>query len=83
MISAVAAKSAAYADDAAEAAPLRADREHTKYERLIAAARAIPPIPTAVVWPCEAHALAVGPRGAASAASSAYAALLAATAEIT
>ena len=58
MISAVADKTATYTDDAAEAAPLRADREHAKYERLIAAARAIPPIPIAVVWPCEAHALA-------------------------
>jgi phosphate acetyltransferase len=47
-----------YADDAAEAMPVRADREHAKYERLIAQARAIPAIPTAVVWPCEAHALA-------------------------
>jgi len=48
---------AKYADDAAEATLLRADREHAKYERLIAQTKDIPAIPTAVAWPCEVHAL--------------------------
>jgi phosphate acetyltransferase len=58
MVSAPANKAAKYTDDAAEATPVRADREHAKYEQLIARAKALPAIPTAVVWPCEAHALA-------------------------
>jgi len=59
VVSAPSKTAAPYVDDAAaEANPVRADREHVKYERLIARARGIPSIPTAVVWPCEAHALA-------------------------
>ena len=62
MVSALTNQPEAYSDDAAEATVVRAEREHAKYERLIARATGIAPIPTAVVWPCEAHALA-GPRG--------------------
>ena len=58
MVSALTNQPEAYSDDAAEATVVRAEREHAKYERLIARATGIAPIPTAVVWPCEAHALA-------------------------
>src|SRR5262249_19833927 len=58
MASALTSQSAAYSDDAAEATVVRAEREHDRYEGLIARAKGITPIPTAVVWPCEAHALA-------------------------
>ena len=58
MAPALTSQSAAYSDDAAEATVVRAEREHEKYERLIARAKGIAPIPIAVVWPCEAHALA-------------------------
>jgi len=54
----LAAKPPAYASDAGEALVPRAARMHEKYERLITRAKGIPPIPTAVVWPCEEHALA-------------------------
>jgi phosphate acetyltransferase len=50
-------QSAVHEDDAAVATTLQADRKHVKYERLIAQAKGIPPISTAVIWPCEAHAL--------------------------
>jgi phosphate acetyltransferase len=50
--------------DAADAAIHHAERKHEKYEQLIARTQDIPPIPTAVAWPCEAHALA-GPVDAA------------------
>lgn len=57
MVSASAGKLAAHADDAAEITTPRADRKRDKYEQLIARAKGIAPIATAVVWPCEAHAL--------------------------
>jgi phosphate acetyltransferase len=44
--------------DAAEAHDPRPERHYEKYERLIRRTWAIPPVRTAVVWPCEAHALA-------------------------
>lgn len=49
---------AKYHDDVAEATPLRVERHHARYEHLITLTKDIPPIPSAVVWPCEAHALA-------------------------
>jgi len=55
---------AGFTEDAAESHVSHAERQHEKYERLIAQAKSIPPIPTAVAWPCEAHALE-GPVGAA------------------
>jgi len=48
---------AGYTDDAAETHVPRSDRSHRKFESLIARTRDIPAIATAVVWPCEAHAL--------------------------
>ncbi len=57
-------KMPAYSADAADAQVPHEERKHEKYERLIAYTRENPPIPTAVVWPCEAHALA-GPVDAA------------------
>jgi len=57
-------KPAAYTTDAGDTSVPRAAQTHEKYERLIARAKGIPPIPTAVVWPCEEHALA-GPIDAA------------------
>jgi phosphate acetyltransferase len=57
MVSALTKQPEAYSDDAAEAKVIRTEREHAKYEQLIARARSIPTIPTAVIWPCEAHAL--------------------------
>ena len=51
-------KLAAYATDAADTSAPRAKQTHEKYERLIALAKGIPAIPTAIVWPCEEHALA-------------------------
>lgn len=47
-----------FTEDAADAHSSHPERKHEKYERLIAQAQRIPPIATAVVWPCEAHALA-------------------------
>jgi len=55
---------AGFAADAADTQIPHAERAHEKYERLIARTRDIPPIPTAVPWPCQAHALA-GPLEAA------------------
>ena len=46
-----------YANDAAETSAPHSAQTHEKYERLIARAKEIPAIPTAVVWPCEEHAL--------------------------
>jgi phosphate acetyltransferase len=46
-----------FTDDAAESHVTHPERKHEKYERLIAQAKSIPPIPTAVAWPCEVHAL--------------------------
>jgi phosphate acetyltransferase len=46
-----------YTNDAAEANAPHSVQTHEKYEHLIARAKTIPAIPTAVVWPCEEHAL--------------------------
>jgi len=59
-----AVKPAAYMTDAGDTSMPRAVQMHEKYERLIALAKGIAAIPTAVVWPCEEHALA-GPIDAA------------------
>jgi len=56
---------AAYATDAGDTSVPRAARTHEKYERLVARAKSITAVPTAVVWPCEEHALA-GPTDAAA-----------------
>jgi phosphate acetyltransferase len=56
---------AAYATEASDTSVPKVVQTHEKYERLIAQAKGIPAIPTAVVWPCEAHALA-GPIDAAA-----------------
>ena len=56
---------AAYATDAGDTSVPRAVRTHEKYERLVARAKSITAVPTAVVWPCEEHALA-GPTDAAA-----------------
>jgi len=53
-----AVKPAAYATDAGDPSVPRATQTHEKYERLIAQAKSITAVPTAVVWPCEEHALA-------------------------
>jgi phosphate acetyltransferase len=53
-----------FSADAADAQLPHAERKHEKYERLIAYARDVPAVPTAVAWPCQAHALA-GPVDAA------------------
>ena len=53
-----------YANEACDTSPIRTAQRHEKYERLIARAKGIPAIPTAVVWPCEEHALS-GPIDAA------------------
>jgi phosphate acetyltransferase len=58
LASTLAVKPAAYATDAGEAPVSRVVQTHEKYERLIAQAKGIAAIPTAVVWPCEEHALA-------------------------
>ena len=55
---------AGFTDDPAESHISRGERKHESYERLIARAKDIPPISTAVVWPCETHALE-GPMDAA------------------
>ena len=47
-----------YTADSADADVRRVEQTHEKYERLIARCKAIPPAPTAVVWPCEVHSLA-------------------------
>lgn len=54
----------AYTIDAVDMTAHRAALAHEKYERLIAQAHGIPAIATAIVWPCEEHALA-GPVDAA------------------
>jgi phosphate acetyltransferase len=59
-----AVKPAAFTTDAGDASVPRAAQTHEKYERLIAQAKSIAAVPTAVVWPCEEHALA-GPADAA------------------
>jgi phosphate acetyltransferase len=51
-------KPAAYTTDALDPAASKGEQTHEKYERLIAQAKGIPAIPTAIVWPCEEHALA-------------------------
>ena len=48
----------AYAREPVDLTVHRTKSAHEKYERLIAQARSIPPIATAIVWPCEEHALA-------------------------
>jgi len=53
-----AAKPAAYTTDTGDSSVHRAVQTHEHYERLIAKAKAIAAVPTAVVWPCEEHALA-------------------------
>jgi phosphate acetyltransferase len=60
----VAGKPAAYTADAGDPPLPGSPRTHEQYERLIALAKSLPPAPTAVVWPCEEHALA-GPVDAA------------------
>ena len=64
MTSKPAVKPAAYTTEAGDASVPRAAQTHEKYERLIAQAKSIIAVPTAVVWPCEEHALA-GPIDAA------------------
>ncbi len=64
MNSNAAVKPAAYSVEAADPSPPRAEQTHEKYERLIARAKGTSAIPTAIVWPCEEHALA-GPIDAA------------------
>ncbi len=49
---------AGYGEDAADADILHPERKHEKYERLIESTRDIPPVPTAVVWPCKDYAVA-------------------------
>ena len=58
MVSNPAVKPATYTTEAGETSVPRAVQTHEKYERLIAQATSIPAVPTAVVWPCEEHALA-------------------------
>ncbi|HTQ70521.1 MAG TPA: bifunctional enoyl-CoA hydratase/phosphate acetyltransferase [Acidocella sp.] len=58
MTSNPAAKPAAYTTDTGDSSVHRAVQTHEHYERLIAKAKAIAAVPTAVVWPCEEHALA-------------------------
>jgi len=53
-----AARPAGYIIEAHDTGGSRVAQTHEKYERLIARAKAIPAIRTAVVWPCEEHALA-------------------------
>lgn len=55
-----------FVHDPVDAAFPRKERTHEKFERLVALARNIPTVSTAVVWPCEAHALE-GPVDAAKA----------------
>jgi len=64
MTSPPAGKPVTYTTDAGDMSVPRAIQTHEKYERLIARAKGIPAISTAVVWPCEEHALA-GPIDAA------------------
>jgi phosphate acetyltransferase len=54
-----------YTVEATDTSVPRAAQTHEKYEGLIARTKDIPAIPTAVVWPCEEHALA-GAIGAAA-----------------
>ena len=58
MASNIAMKPASYTAEAADTAVPRVAHTHEKYERLIAHTKDIPAIRTAVVWPCEEHALA-------------------------
>jgi phosphotransacetylase len=58
MASNIAMKPASYTAEAADTAVPRVAQTHEKYERLIAHTKDIPAIRTAVVWPCEEHALA-------------------------
>lgn len=46
-----------FVHDPVDTATPREVRNHEKFERLVAQARTIPTVSTAVVWPCEAHAL--------------------------
>jgi len=52
------ANAAAYTTDAGDRSVPREAQTNEKHERLIALAKGIPAIPTAIVWPCEEHALA-------------------------
>jgi phosphate acetyltransferase len=47
-----------YTMEATDASVPRVTQAHEKYEELIARANDIPAVSTAVVWPCEQHALA-------------------------
>lgn len=58
-------KATRYVIEAADTSVPRVAQTHEKYERLIARTKDIPAIRTAVVWPCEEHALA-GPIDAAA-----------------
>ncbi|MBV8914441.1 MAG: phosphate acetyltransferase [Acetobacteraceae bacterium] len=64
MSATAATKLPAYTAETADTSVPRPARKHERYERLIAQATSIPAVPTAVVWPCEEHALA-GPLDAA------------------
>lgn len=55
-----------YVHDPVDAAFPRKERHHEKFELLVGQARNIPKVSTAVVWPCEGHALE-GPVDAANA----------------
>jgi phosphate acetyltransferase len=57
-------KAAGYVVEATDTSVSRVAQTHEKYERLIARTKDIPAVRTAVVWPCEEHALA-GPVDAA------------------
>jgi len=65
MTSIPAAKPATYTTEAGDSSVPRAAQTHEKYERLIGKTKSIAAVPTAVVWPCEEHALA-GPIDAAA-----------------
>jgi len=65
MTSIPAAKPATYTTEAGDSSVPRVAQTHEKYERLIAKTKSIAAVPTAVVWPCEEHALA-GPIDAAA-----------------
>jgi phosphate acetyltransferase len=54
----IAIKPTSYTVEAADTSVPRVAQTHDKYERLIAHTKDIPAIRTAVVWPCEEHALA-------------------------
>ena len=65
MTSIPAAKPATYTTEAGDSSVPRVAQTHEKYERLIGKTKSIAAVPTAVVWPCEEHALA-GPIDAAA-----------------